>query len=86
MFIVLARVINLVANLLVIVIIANSVLSFFVSPYHPVRVALDRILAPLLNPIRKLVPLAGMFDFSPLILIILIQILSYVLTMFLYSI
>jgi YggT family protein len=86
MFIILARVINLVANLLVIVIIANSVLSFFVSPYHPVRVALDRILAPLLNPIRKLVPLAGMFDFSPLILIILIQILSYVLTMFLYSI
>lgn len=86
MFIILARVINLVANLLVIVIIVNSVLSFFVNPYHPVRVALDRILAPLLAPIRRLVPPAGMFDFSPLILIVLIQILSYVVTMFLYSI
>jgi YggT family protein len=41
-----------------------------------VRLALDRILEPLLNPIRRIIPSAGMMDFSPLILIVLIQLLS----------
>jgi YggT family protein len=34
---------------------------------------------PLLAPIRRVVPLAGMIDFSPMILMILIEIISRVL-------
>ncbi|MEZ0396990.1 MAG: YggT family protein [Anaerolineales bacterium] len=71
--------INVTANLLVLLLIVNAVLSFFVSPYHPIRQALDRLLDPLLAPVRRIVPPVGMFDFSPLVLILVIQVLSYVL-------
>ena len=73
------NIINIVANLFIFVVIADSVVSFFLSPYQPVRVALDRIVNPLLAPIRRIVPLVGMLDLSPLILIILVEILAGVL-------
>jgi YggT family protein len=82
---VIVRIINLLANLLVLLVIVDSVLSFFLSPYHPLRNAIGRIVNPLLAPIRRIVPLVGAFDLSPLILIILIEILSYALTSFLYA-
>jgi YggT family protein len=71
--------IRVVANLLVVLIILDAVLSYFMSPFHPVRRFLDRILSPMLNPIRRAVPLVGMFDLSPLILILLIQAFSWAL-------
>lgn len=80
---VLIAIINVTADLLVLLLIVNAVMSFFVSPYHPVRQALDRLLDPLLAPIRRIVPPVGMFDFSPLVLIILVQVLSYILVTFL---
>ncbi|MEY2819556.1 MAG: YggT family protein [Chloroflexota bacterium] len=58
------------------VVIANSLLSFFLSPYHPVREALERIVAPFLNPIRNLMPNSGGIDFSPLVLILALDFLS----------
>jgi YggT family protein len=81
----LGSLINLLANLIVLLIIVDTILSFFLSPYNQIRSTLDRILQPLLTPIRKVVPLVGMFDFSPLILIIIIEILKYVLISFLYA-
>jgi YggT family protein len=80
-----ARFINLLANLLVLLVFADSVISFFLNPYHPVRNALDHVVNPLLAPIRRVVPLVGMLDLSPLILIILIEIISYALITFLYA-
>ena len=82
---ILAVTIKTLANLIILLVIIDSILSFFLSPYHPVRNALDRVLAPMLNPIRKIVPMVGMFDLSPLILIILLEILTFVLTSFLYA-
>jgi YggT family protein len=81
----LASIINLFANLLVLLVIVDTVLSFFLSPYNQIRGALDRILQPLLTPIRKVVPLVGMFDLSPLILIIIVEIIKSVLISFLYA-
>jgi YggT family protein len=77
--------ISALANLIVLLVIVDSILSYFLSPYHPVRNTLDRVLHPLLAPIRRVVPLVGMFDLSPLILIILVEILSYTLISFLYA-
>jgi YggT family protein len=82
---IIARIISTLANLIVLLVIVDSIFSFFISPYHPVRSGLDRVLQPLLAPIRKVVPLVGMFDLSPLILIILVEILSYALISFLYA-
>jgi YggT family protein len=76
----LVRLIDLTAYILILLVVVSSLLTFFVSPYHPVREALERIVNPMLNPIRRVVPLVGMFDLSPLILIILIQLVSQILT------
>lgn len=68
--------VRVVAQLFIYVVIASALLSFFMSPNHPVREALDRIIDPFLSPIRRLMPRTGMIDFSPLILIFAVDILS----------
>jgi YggT family protein len=75
----LASIINLLANLMILLVIVDTILSIFLSPYNQIRSTLDRFLQPLLAPIRKVVPLVGMFDFSPLILIIIIEIIRFIL-------
>lgn len=80
----LAILIDRLAFFFVLLVILKIILSYFMDPYHPVRRTLDNLVEPLLAPIRRIVPLVGMFDFSPLILIILVQILSSVLIRLLY--
>jgi len=81
---ILARLINIFSQFLIILVIVKVILSYFMDPYHPVRQTIDNLVEPFLAPIRRVVPLIGMFDFSPLILIILVQILASVLIRFLY--
>lgn len=68
--------ITLLFRILSWIVIINVVLSYFVDPYHPLRRALDRIVEPMLAPIRRILPSTGMLDFSPLVLLILLQLLS----------
>ncbi len=75
-----AEFVHLVAQILILLLIVSAILSYFVSPYHPVRETIDRIVDPLLAPIRRVVPAMGGFDFSPLILIILIGLIDRVMT------
>jgi YggT family protein len=86
MTVLIGNIINLVANLLIILVIVDSVLSFFLSPFHPVRVTMDRIVNPLIAPIRRIVPLVGMLDLSPLIFIILVEILLSILVRLLLTV
>jgi YggT family protein len=71
--------ISYAVNLLTIVIIVDIFLSYFMDPYQPIRRALDAVVNPLLNPIRRIVPPVSMIDFSPLILLIIVQVLGNVL-------
>ncbi len=64
----------------ILVVIVEVILSYFLSPFHPVRQFFSRLVDPLLTPIRRLMPNMGGLDFSPLILIVLLQILDMVLT------
>jgi len=64
------------ATLLIVLVIVHVILTYVMDRYHPVRRWIDTIVEPLLNPIRRVVPPLGGLDFSPLILIILIRILS----------
>lgn len=77
--------IRVISQTFIWIVIASSLLSFFLSPYHPVREALDRIVAPFLNPIRNLMPNTGGLDFSPLILILAVEFLSRILVSMLLS-
>ena len=76
---IIVQLIGFITDILVLLIFVWAILSWILPPYHPVRQALDRIMEPLLAPIRRVVPLAGMIDFSPMILMILIEIISRVL-------
>ncbi len=69
---------QLLINVLTILILADVFVSFFLDPFHPIRRSLDSLVAPLLAPIRSVVPPMGMFDFSPFILLILVQVLGQV--------
>jgi YggT family protein len=66
------------------VIIVDVLLSYFVSPYHPLRQFLDRLVEPLLAPIRRFIPAVASIDFSPLVLIILVQLIATVFINVLY--
>ena len=74
-----ALLVRMVSTLVIWLVIASVLVSYFLSPYHPVRMALDRLVEPLLSPIRRIIPSTGMIDFSPLILIVIIELLSRVL-------
>ena len=68
------------ATLLTIAIIARALLSWFnMDPSSPLIQALNAITEPILDPIRRIMPRFGMLDLSPLVAIILLQILGSVL-------
>jgi YggT family protein len=68
--------INFVAQALIILIIVSVILSYVMDRYHPVRRWVDSIVEPLLMPIRRVLPALGGLDFSPLVLILLIQLIA----------
>jgi len=72
--------VNYISLGLSLLLIAYVVLSYFMDPFHPVRATVIRIVDPVLNPIRRILPQTGMVDFSPLVAIILIQVIESILT------
>lgn len=72
--------INAISQLIFLLVIISVILSYFMDPYHPLRRGIDSVVEPMLAPIRRVVPLIGGLDFSPLILIILIQLLANIIT------
>ena len=72
----LVSVILIIRNILELLVIISVILSYVMDPYHPVRRRVDAIVDPMLMPIRRVVPLIGMLDISPIILIVLIRIIS----------
>jgi YggT family protein len=67
------------ADVLVAVVIIKVILSYFLPPSHKIRYILDQMVDPLLAPMRKLLPASMGLDFSPIILIIVIQIVQVLL-------
>lgn len=81
--------INYLVNILVVVVIVQFVLSLLISfnvvNMHNNAVAavwksLNAILEPMLRPIRKILPDTGALDFSPMVLIIGLNLLTILLS------
>ncbi len=70
--------VDLVFRILTVVVVVDVIVSYFLSPYNNVRIILDRIVSPLLNPIRRIVPPVQMIDFSPIILLVLLQVVEFI--------
>ena len=56
--------------------IAFNVINTYNDFVRQLNYALDRITAPLLNPIRRILPDFGGLDFSPMVLLLLIWIVQ----------
>ncbi|MCW5875807.1 MAG: YggT family protein [Anaerolineales bacterium] len=67
---------RLLVNVLTWMVILHVVMSYFLPPYHVLREGLERIIEPLLSPIRRIMPPVAGLDFSPLVLILLINLLG----------
>jgi YggT family protein len=76
---ILIQVIQTLSFLLILAVLVDIILGFFMDPYHPVRRTLDSIVQPMLAPIRRVLPTLGGFDFSPIVLIILIDLIESIL-------
>ena len=59
---------------------AFNVLNTTSQGVRTFAIAIDRITAPLYRPVRRILPDFGGIDFSPLVVLILIQILQKLLT------
>ena len=69
--------VTMLVNLVSIVLILHALMSFMpIEPWHPVHRFLDQIAEPIIRPFHGLIPPMGMFDFSIMVAIIVIQILG----------
>ncbi len=60
--------------LLTLAIVARALLSWFsVDPYNPAVRFLNRVTDVILEPLRRVIPLVGMMDITPIVAILLIQ-------------
>ena len=71
--------INILALILTILIFLDSLLSYFMREGNIVRHFLGLILNPIYQPIRRLIPPLSGIDFTPMIAIILVQVVTYLL-------
>jgi len=71
-------IVDIIRQTIFLLILLKVVLSYFMDPFHPFRQSVDRLIDPLLRPIRQIIPTVGRFDFSPVILIILIEVIAIV--------
>ena len=85
MIVYLVNLINIVVSLITLLVIIKVFLSYFMSPYHPVRMNIDRVVEPMLRPIQRIIPMVGMLDLSPIVFIILVQLVGRIISAILLS-
>ena len=77
LFIAFARLLRLTVYLLIGVVLVQAILSW-VNPYHPIAPFFDTLTRPFLIPLRRFIPLVGGVDLSPLVILILCQLILMV--------
>lgn len=70
------RTVDLIVNLLSILLVIDILMHYFLPIDQPVRRFLDALFEPMLAPIRRILPPVGMFDFSPVVLLLLFQLIG----------
>jgi YggT family protein len=84
LFQIVSYLISLIVTLVIVQFVLSLLISFNVVNTHNQFVdgiwrAVNALLDPILNPIRKIMPNTGAIDFSPMALIVLLQIVQIVL-------
>ncbi len=75
------QIIGLLLQLFKLALLARIILSWFpnVDRSNPIIQFLFDITEPVLRPVRAMLPQSGMFDFSPLVVFLIIQVLATIL-------
>ncbi|MFC3101368.1 YggT family protein [Altererythrobacter lauratis] len=94
LLITLSQIIGYLISIVIVLVIAQFVLSLLIS-FNVVNMqndfvaaiwrAVNALLDPILNPVRKIMPNTGAIDFSPLVLIIGLNIIDIVVRNLAYS-
>lgn len=64
-------------------IFARAIISWFpINPGNPLVVVLRQVTDPVLAPLRRIVPSVGMIDITPLVAIIILQMIATVVERF----
>ncbi|MGB5932043.1 MAG: YggT family protein [Anaerolineae bacterium] len=80
------KLIDTLVNLFSLAILIRVILSWVrFDPYHPISVFIHQVTEPVLAPIRRYLPSTGMIDFSPLVALVLVQVVQVVLSQLLLS-
>ncbi len=73
----LARFADILFTVLTYAIIGRALLSWFnIGPGHPIGRILFEITEPILGPVRRVVPMIGMLDISPIVALLLLWFLQ----------
>jgi len=82
---ILVTVIELLYWALFVLILARIILSYVQTGYYEIRALVYRITEPVLAPVRKILPATGGFDLSPIIVLLVANLLKRVLQSFVVS-
>jgi YggT family protein len=82
---ILVTVIELLYWALFVLILARIILSYVQTGYYEIRALVYRITEPVLAPVRKILPATGGFDLSPIIVLLVANLLKRVLQGFVVS-
>lgn len=82
-----ARIVDLAFNLYFFIVVARALVSWVnPDPYNPIVRFLHNATDPLLYRIRRILPFQmGAFDFSPIILLLVLSVVQQVVVGFLFS-
>ena len=70
--------VSMLTQVLAIAIIIRALLSWFPMGQNVLTMLLDQITEPVLAPLRRVVPRLGMFDITPIVAIVLLQLIGQV--------
>lgn len=72
---------QILIQVLSLAVLVRAILSWFpIGSNNPLTGILHNVTEPILAPLRRIIPRAGMLDLTPLIAILLLQLISYLLT------
>lgn len=86
LIIAIARILDLAFNIYIFIVIARALISWVnPDPYNPIVRFLHNATDPILYRLRSLLPFlrAGSFDFSPIVLLLLLSVVQQLVTGFL---
>ncbi len=73
------RIIEILCTVLTTIILLRVIVSWYISPTNAFFRFLRWLTEPILAPLRRVIPRLGSFDFSPLVAVVLIQLIYHLL-------